>query len=187
MDNRERVAAAALEAFEQHGIRFTMDDLARRLRMSKRTIYEQVGTKEDVIALVINEAFASIKEQERAILADPDLDVLTKLKRVLTVMPARADLADPTVIVQVRDAYPAMYDLIVKHLSGGWDAALGLIDEATRAGLIRAVRPLVLREILLATMEQMLRDDFLHTAGLTHEEALSEVVDIVFRGLETAR
>lgn len=185
MDYRDKVAAAALDAFEQHGIRFTMDDLARRLRMSKRTIYEQVGTKEDVIALVINQAFASIKQQEEAIVADPALDVLTKLKRVITAMPARADLADPAVIVQVREAYPAMYDLIVKHLSGGWDTAQGLIDEATRAGLLRPVRPLVLREILLATMEQMLRDDFLHTAGLTHEEALTEVVDIVFRGLET--
>lgn len=186
MDNRERVAAAALEAFEHHGIRFTMDDLARRLRMSKRTIYEQVGTKEDVVALVINQTFATIKAQERAIIGDPDLDVLTKLKRVLTVVPARADLADPEIINQVREVYPAMYDLIVHHLSTGWEDTFALIDEATRAGLIRPVRPLVLREILLATTEQMLRDDFLASAGLTHEEALAEVVDIVFRGLETS-
>jgi AcrR family transcriptional regulator len=186
MSIRERVATAALEAFGHHGIRFTMDDLARRLRMSKRTIYEQVGTKEDVVALVINETFAGRKAQERAILGDPGLDVLTKLRLVLTLAPARADLADPVVITQVREAYPAMYDLIVHHLATGWEDTLALIDRATREGLIRPVRPLVLREILLATTEQMLRDDFLATAGLTHEEALAEVVDIVFRGLETA-
>jgi AcrR family transcriptional regulator len=184
MDIRERVATAALEAFEQYGIRFTMDDLARRLRMSKRTIYEQIGTKEDVVALVINVSFAGLKAQERAIMDDPGLDVLTKLKRVLSVGPAKADLADPAVISQVREVYPAMYDLIVHHLSTGWEDTLALIDQATREGLIRPVRPLVLREILLATTEQMLRDDFLATAGLTHEQALAEVVDIVFHGLQ---
>lgn len=186
MDYRQRVTAAALEAFEEHGIRFTMDDLARRLRMSKRTIYERVGTKEDVIALVVNETFAGIKAQEKAIIADPQLDVLAKLKRVLTVVPSRSDLTDPAVITQVREAYPAMYDLIVHHLSIGWDDTADLIEQATREGRIRPVRTLVLREILLATVEQMLRDDFLATAGLTHEEALSEVVDIVFHGLEVS-
>lgn len=185
MDNRERVTAAALEEFEQHGIRFTMDDLARHLRMSKRTIYEQVGTKEDVVAMVINAAFASIKEQEAEIIADPGLDSLTKLKRVLTVQPVRSDLANPSAIAELREIYPAMYDLIVKHLSTGWEATLALLDQATREGLIRPVNPLILREILLAAMEQMLRNDFLATAGMTHEEALVEVVDIVFRGLET--
>ncbi len=187
MDNRERVTAAALEEFDKHGIRFTMDDLARHLRMSKRTIYEQVGTKEDVIAMVINAAFASIKEREAAIIANPDLDPLTKLKQVLVVQPARADLANPTAIAELREVYPAMYDLIVEHLSTGWEATLALLDEATRQGLLRPVNPLILREILLAAMEQMLRDDFLTSAGMTHEEALIEVVDIVFRGLETSR
>ena len=187
MDNRERVTAAALEEFEKHGIRFTMDDLARHLRMSKRTIYEQVGTKEDVIAMVINAAFASIKEREASIIANPDLDPLTKLKQVLVVQPARADLANPGAIAELREVYPAMYDLIVEHLSTGWEATLALLDEATRQGLLRPVNPLILREILLAAMEQMLRDDFLTSAGMTHEEALIEVVDIVFRGLETSR
>lgn len=187
MELRERVTTAALAAFEEHGIRFTMDDLARRLRMSKRTIYEQVGTKEDVIAMVINEAFASIKAQEREIIADPALDAVTKLKRVITVMPSRPELVDPRAIGQIREVYPAMYDLIVQHLSTGWENTLGLIDQATRAGQIRDVNPLVLREILLASIEQMLRDDFLQTVGLTHEEALAQVVDIVFSGLVTAR
>lgn len=187
MDLKDRVLNAAAESFEEHGVRFTMDDLARRLAMSKRTIYEQVGKKEDVIAMVINETFANIEAQERAILDDPSLDVLTKLKRILTVEPSRAEFVNPDLVAQLHDSYPAMYELIVEHLSAGWDDTLSLVEEATRQGLLRPVRPLLLREILLAVTEQMLRDDFLASAGLTHAEALAEVVDIVFRGLETTR
>jgi AcrR family transcriptional regulator len=187
MELRDRLTVAALEAFEADGIRFTMDALAARLRVSKRTIYEQVGTKEDVIAAVINQAFESIKAQERAIIADPELDALTKLKRVLTVMPEPKALQDPRVISQVLEAYPAVYELIVEHLSTGWEATLALLDEATRQGFLRPVRPLLLREIILAAMEQMLQDDYLTVAGLSHEEALGEVIDILFVGLEIHR
>lgn len=184
MDLRERVTVAAIELFEEQGIRFTMDELARRLRMSKRTIYEQVGTKEAIIERVINEAFASIKAREAQIIADPELDVVTKLKLVLTVMPIRTELVDPGAIGQLREAYPAMYDLIVHHLSNGWEATLALFEEARDAGRLRPVHPLILREILLASMEHMLRDDVLRATGLTHEQALAEIVDVVFRGLE---
>jgi AcrR family transcriptional regulator len=185
MDLNERVTSAAIGLFEDRGIRFTMDELARRLRMSKRTIYEQVGTKEEILEHVINEAFASIKAREAAIIADPDLDVVSKLRQVLTAMPVRTDLVNPAAIAQVREAYPAKYDLIVEHLSTGWEATLELYAEAVRQGRLRPVNPLVLREVLLAAMEHLLRDDTLRTTGVTHEQALAEIVDLVFTGLET--
>lgn len=187
MTLQERVTATAIELFEDQGIRFTMDELARRLRMSKRTIYEQVGTKEEILERVINDAFASIKAREAEIIADPDLDVVTKLRQVLVVMPVRTDLVDPAAIAQVREAYPDKYDLIVHHLSTGWEDTLALYEEAVGAGALRAVNPLVLREVLLAAMEHMLRDDTLRATGMSHEEALAEVVDLVFTGLETPR
>lgn len=184
MDLRARVTNAAIELFQENGVRFTMDELARRLRMSKRTLYEQVGTKEEIIEYVIKEAFASIKAAEAEIIADPDLDVLTKLKRVLTVTPTRKELVDPAAIADLREAYPAMYDLIVHNLSTGWEATLELYDQARVEGRVRDVHPALFREVLLATMQRMLDDDLLAVTGLSHEDALAEVVDVVFRGLE---
>lgn len=184
MDLRERVITVAIDLFEDQGIRFTMDELAHRLKMSKRTIYEQVGTKEQIIEHVITEAFASIKAREAEIIADDTLDAATKLKRVLTVMPTRTELVEPAAIGQLREAYPKMYGLIVHHLSTGWEATLDLFQQATRQGLLKPIHPLILREILLATMERMLRDEVLAATGLTHDQALAEIVEVVFTGLE---
>ena len=183
-DLRDRVVEAAVGLYSERGIRFTMDDLARRLRMSKRTIYEQVGTKEEVLAIVIDDAFANITARENRIIADPELDVVAKLKKLLTVMSDRAEIADPSMIRLAREAYPAVYDRIVYHLRTGWEQTLGLVEESVDQGRLRAVRATVLREILLGALDGLLREDVIAETGLTPEQALAEVVDIVFAGLE---
>ena len=39
MEVREAVLEAAIKAFNQKGLKFTMDDIAKELSMSKKTIY----------------------------------------------------------------------------------------------------------------------------------------------------
>ena len=47
---RQRVIATASEAFLSHGIKsVTMDEIARTLSMSKRTLYQMFSDKEDLL------------------------------------------------------------------------------------------------------------------------------------------
>lgn len=48
-DLKEKILEAATPMFYQHGIRkVKMDDIAKRLRISKRTVYEIYADKEDL-------------------------------------------------------------------------------------------------------------------------------------------
>ena len=48
---RSKIIETALKAFRAHGIRaVTMDDVATELKISKRTLYEIFGNKEEVLS-----------------------------------------------------------------------------------------------------------------------------------------
>jgi AcrR family transcriptional regulator len=178
-----RIREAALLEFGEKGLKFTMDDLSRRLGISKKTLYVEVRDKESLLGSIIDDAFASIKEQERAAAADPSLGPIEKLRKVLAVMPSFGNRLVYRRIGEIEAQYPELYARIEGRIEADWGLTLGLVEEAIRLGLLRRVDPGVLREILFATMEQMLKDDFLKDSGLGYDQALEAVLDMLFNGL----
>ena len=60
-----------------------MDDLANNLGVSKRTLYENIDSKETLLNLLVDDIFDSITEKGKEILNDATIDNLEKLKRIL--------------------------------------------------------------------------------------------------------
>ena len=57
----ERIAQAALEQFSETGIRrSSVEDVGRRAGLSRVTVYRQVGTKEDLVRLVMETALGKV-------------------------------------------------------------------------------------------------------------------------------
>lgn len=50
---RAKILAEALREINRHGSNFHMDDLARNLRISKRTLYENFSSKQEIIEQAI--------------------------------------------------------------------------------------------------------------------------------------
>ena len=65
----ERIAQAALEQFTEFGIhRTSIEDIARRAGVSRVTVYRNVGSKDEVIRLVMaREAQRAMKEIDQAL------------------------------------------------------------------------------------------------------------------------
>jgi AcrR family transcriptional regulator len=77
------VKQAALELFAAHGVdKVSMDEIAAKANVSKKTIYTYFGSKEDLYAEVVNffidETLAAIEH-----VLNSDMDFLEKLKFVL--------------------------------------------------------------------------------------------------------
>ena len=73
-ETSERIAVAALKQFSDFGIRRTsVEDIARRAGMSRATVYRNVGSKEDVIRLVMaREARHAMTELDLALAGEQD-------------------------------------------------------------------------------------------------------------------
>mgnify|MGYP001528334403 CR=1 FL=1 len=80
---QKNILDATLRVFDQKGLKFTMDDLAKELSISKKTIYTVYDDKEALFLAMVDYIFDSIKESEQMILTDPSLSVVEKLHRIL--------------------------------------------------------------------------------------------------------
>ena len=84
---KHRIMEVALEEMHEQGSKFTMSDLAHRLGMSKRTLYENFDSKEALIAAIFDTGLQDLKRQRIAIMNDNRLNITEKLQRMLTVKP----------------------------------------------------------------------------------------------------
>jgi len=180
----EDIVKATIAEFADKGIRFTMDDVARHMRISKRTLYSHIRSKEKLIEDIIELTFGSIKEQEQMILNDSGLDVVEKLKKVLCIMPNCIESIDYRRIHEIKEFYPGLYERIEYHLSTGWDNTLYLIQEGIDQGRLRKVKPVMLRQLFLGIFIKLLDKDFLAENSTSYQEAVEELVDIVLCGIK---
>ena len=87
MDNKEKILQATIQAFNQKGLKFTMDDIASILAMSKKTIYTIFKDKNTLFMEMVDYLFDTIKESESKIIEDDTLSTTEKIRRILGVMP----------------------------------------------------------------------------------------------------
>ena len=58
-----KIVNATINIFKEKGVKFTMDDLANNLGVSKRTLYENIDSKETLLNLLVDDIFDSITEK----------------------------------------------------------------------------------------------------------------------------
>ena len=73
--------------------------------------------------------FADIKKSERAIVENPDLDVVDKIEQILVVLPERYQNIGLSNLYQLSEKYPNIYTRVSAYLSTDWDATNALIEQ----------------------------------------------------------
>lgn len=84
---KENIMQGTLQAFNQKGLKFTMDDIAKILGISKKTIYQVFRDKEALFLETVDYLFDRIKDSEQKIVENQEMDTLQKIHTILGVMP----------------------------------------------------------------------------------------------------
>lgn len=78
-DIRAKILAEALREIDRHGSEFHMDDLARKLRISKRTLYEYFSSKQEIVEEAISSFLERVYQYHRELVDDDNLTCEEKL------------------------------------------------------------------------------------------------------------
>lgn len=183
MDLRQQILEGAIRVFNARGIKFTMDDLAKALAMSKKTIYTVFRDKNDLFLAMVTYLFDGIKAAEQAIVEDPSLSTLEKIKRILSVMPDSYQDIDFRRLYLLKDKYPAIYKQVELRLEGGWESTIALLEQGMAEGVIRRVSIPIVKMMLEASLEQFFQRDILVRNDLSYQAGLEEVVGILLEGI----
>ena len=182
MENKEKILAAAASLFARQGLSFTMQDLANELHMAKKTVYKLFPSKEALLQEVLEETFRRI-QQEKARLAGSDLPYKEKLRKVMIALPEDIRVLDLRRLQPLAQRYPEVYHSLQHHLRSNWEPVYGLLEEGKRKGEIRDYDPVILRITVSACIESFLSGGELEEAGITYEEALERMMDIIMEGI----
>jgi len=111
LETRQRILEAATEQFARFGVRtITMEDLARQVGISKKTIYQEFEDKKDLVKAV----FARILEEDRqrlAFIAEQGDGVIEHLVQTSKMMRERLTSINPLVILEVQKYFPEAWKI----------------------------------------------------------------------------
>ena len=180
---REQILDATIHVFNKKGMKFTMDDVARELGMSKKTIYTVFADKQELVYDMVDYCFDSIKESEARVMRNAGLTTLEKIQGIMGVLPEGYKEIDFSQLYILKDKYPRIYSRVEERLESGWDSTMELLQRGMDEGVIRRVDKALVKVMFEATLEQFFRRDVLVKNNISYSDALTEVVDIICNGI----
>lgn len=184
MDLKETILEGTIGIFNEKGLKFTMDDIAESLKISKKTIYKVFQNKEELFLAMVDYMFDSIKASKREVLEDEKLSTVEKIHKILGVMPEGYKDVDFRQLYLLKGKYPQIYKQVELRLETGWEMSIALIEQGIEEGCIVPVKIPVLKMMLEASLEQFFQRDILIRNEISYKDALCEVVNILMEGIK---
>ena len=181
---KKKIVEGAIEVYKKKGPKFTMDDLATSLGMSKKTIYTVFRDKKTLLIDMVDYTFDAIKTAEEEVMKRPGLSTEERLRCILGVMPDQMAGVDFNQMYTMKDKYPEAYALINKRLESGWELTLSVLNEGINEGVFRRIDETVFQMIFDASLERFLNGNELAKNNIEYIDALNQLVDVLIDGIK---
>jgi AcrR family transcriptional regulator len=133
---RQRIIEGAIRIFIQQGIKATtMDDIAKQLGVSKRTIYEHFRDKRELLSMMIEYAHIQTKKEEADIFNNSK-NVLEGLLKVMKKKKSEINVKLMKIVIELKRYYPEVIDDESRKNS---DHGLGNLEERLKKGIEEGV------------------------------------------------
>jgi len=115
MELKERVINTARDLFFMYGLRnVKMDDIAGKLGISKKTLYEAFPKKKDIINEITSQ-FLGCQENQQQCIAKEALDPVDELIKILLSINTIFESMNARVIYELQHYFPEAWDIFKKH------------------------------------------------------------------------
>jgi AcrR family transcriptional regulator len=189
MGVRERMVATAERIFLSSGFsRVLMDDLARELGMSKKTLYAHFESKEELLRAVLVRRTTEIDRGLEAIVGAKE-SFPAKLGHLARFLQSQVAKVSPVFLEDIRRYAPDCFQVIEEFRGRAIPRYFGrLLDEGVRAGHVRQQlnRDLLIRMLVLS-IQGIIRPETVEELHLRPGEALDHILAIFFDGILTSK
>jgi len=182
MINRQNVIDSVLEMFNDFGLDITMDDIADRMHISKKTLYRLFKSKEELIMTVCEYALVSTNDYKREILTQ-DLPLEEKLALLMHVVPDNLKQLDMGKVEGLWNKYPAARDMAAQYMNKSWEYVRELLNQGIEEGVFRKVDDSLLKVCVSSTIDTLFDKGKLSEIGMNHDEAMEKLVELIMNGI----
>lgn len=115
METQERILDTAFGLFRQYGTRsITMDDIATRMGISKKTLYAHFVDKDDMVVHAISRFLEVIQEEERGLRAGA-ANAIEELFEVMNMMDNRLRNMNPVIMLDLQKFHSKAFTVFQEY------------------------------------------------------------------------
>ncbi len=180
------------ELYFKYGIKsVTMDDVARELGMSKKTLYEYFSDKNDLVGQFLDFHIQKIRVVFEVEKVDKDdkgnaIDHLLFISKIM--MNFLKDL-NPSVHYDLQKYYPEIFKSLFEYKRNNMlDSVKQNVLRGMKEGLYRKdLNPEIIAHIYVSRVEASMDADFLRNKDITHSELFTEMITYHIRGISSKK
>jgi AcrR family transcriptional regulator len=183
--NRTRILNTARFLFNNRGYRsVTVDDLAKELGMSKKTIYQYFHGKEEIATAVVEATLKNISKL-KDIPALNQSNPLQTLREILMKADHESLRFGPLFLMDMAKYLPALSDSYNRVRDDGKQIIKSLFLAAQELGHIKQDIPIdLLMEIFHEALRALVKPEFLLQHNYSMNDVRDTFVDIFFKGIK---
>lgn len=187
MGTKDKIIALFRELAEERGFYgATVDELAGRNNMSKRTIYRYFKSKEEIIAAVMQQ-FMVDTEQEVFQVLQSAANPIEKITLFVKLIAERLRVLSPRVLSELQRYYPDIWEQVEQFRAEKIKYLIQIIIEGSKEGYFKEINPTIVTASLLATVRAVVNPTFVVENNLTIEEAFTTVLNTFLYGIASNR
>lgn len=180
---KDRILLAAAYEMNHRGIKFTLDHVAARLGISKKTIYQYYASKDILITGIVGMALEDVRNQAREILADTSRDFAERLKNLILLNPKKFGKPNDWVMEDIKRCRPHDWESIEELKYQQMLVLSDFLEEGIVLGLVPAMNTKVAARLLLGACRELSQYDFLVENNLDFLQARELLTDIFLHGI----
>ncbi len=187
MKEKEKISNYSQDLFFKSGFyKITMDEIAKGLRISKKTIYKYFPSKKNLLEAIVNSFLLStqsrilknIGEQENAILK---MKALSELFAELSLKMNRKMLYD--LQIHMPELWKTVESFREKLIRNIWE---NIINQGKKEGYIVNKPNDIIITFILSSIQSIINPTFLINHNYSMNEAFKITFDLIIQGLLTA-
>ena len=177
------------EIFMRYGLKsVTMDDVCRELGISKKTLYQYVSDKNDLIAKVLDQ---DIQEDEKVICAlqTSGLSAIDELLHIQKMVTEKVQHMHSSIIYDLKKYYPESWGRIIRHRN---EFIVGCIEQniikGQQEGVFRTdLHSALIAKIYASRIEVSIDPSLYSGLKITPAEVYAEAMRYHIRGIATEK
>ena len=180
---QEKYITMLLPIFQEHGLnKFTMDDIASELGISKATLYHYFSSKDEIIASILKHILYGIREFE-PIVMDEDADFIDRYFRALQVLYQNTQGISNIFLSDLKEGYPQLWVQIDQFSEHSIQVLKTFYDSGKKKGFFHNIHTAILTASDRMFFHTLSDPTFLETNKLTMREAFEEYFKLKCFGL----
>jgi AcrR family transcriptional regulator len=185
---KDRILNAAQKQFLIYGFtKVTMDEIAAKIGMSKKTIYKFYPSKADVVNAIADKMFTEAEQGLQNIVQDTQVNFIEKLRNMMTFIGLHLSKLSQPLIEDIRQNAPQLWEKISDYRKKSIYKNFGsLIQEGRHKGVFRSdIDEHLVLLIYVHVIQNIINPETLSQLPLTAPQTYEHVIKVIFEGILT--